>query len=383
MTYLSLSDSQLQIERLQSMFTEMSRLPRRRRETTIFSIGGRGYYENATSDVLAFFLDHNREHGFKTTVLESLLSAAGIDDALFEPTHRPQREYPASGGNRIDILVEGEDHVLVIENKIRHTANNPFPAYERTVREKFPDKKPLLVLLTYRDEPVDERDEHGKELPAHERKWKTARYKDVVKDLRERMGHILMDREYTKWTLLLREFVLTLEEEMADEKREQALMDFGTRNAASLFEASDLLNKFITQVGERALSVVARKCGVADKDCAIKWHSWDDGKAIRLLVPDRWRGGTNITLLLLSSGGFRCQIYVHGFSASEHERVKGLIKVGNMTTWIESGSICCSADLSSQLPDMAQAEALIEVCAERLNLLYPLPHGDGPPLTEA
>ncbi|MBK7044846.1 MAG: hypothetical protein IPH50_14945 [Rhodanobacteraceae bacterium] len=55
---------------------------------------------------------------------------------------------------------------------------------------------------------------------------------------------------------------------MADEKLEQALVDFGTKNAAALFEASDLLDKFITQVGERALSVVARKCSVADKDCA-------------------------------------------------------------------------------------------------------------------
>ncbi|MBP9156074.1 MAG: PD-(D/E)XK nuclease family protein [Xanthomonadales bacterium] len=378
-----LGNSQAKIERLECLLAAMSGLPRRHGETTIFNIGGRGYYENATSDVLAFFLDPSREHGFNTTVLASLLSAAGIADAHFEPTQRPQREYPTSGGNRIDILVESKDHVLVIENKIRHTANNPFADYEKTAREAFPDKKALFVLLTYRDERVIERDAYGREVDERERKWKVARYKDLVKDLRERMGHIVMDRPYTKWTLLLREFVLTLEEEMADEKLEQALVDFGTKNAAALFEASDLLDKFITQVGERALSVVARKCSVADKDCAIKWHTWENGKAIRLLVPGRWRGGTNITLLVLSSGGFRCQIYVYGFSTSEHERVKGLIKVGNMTTWIAGGSICCSADLTSQLPDMAQAEALIEVCAERLNLLYPLPPDDATRLADA
>ncbi len=368
---------QMKIERLESLFAAMSRLPRRDGETTIFNIGGRGYYENATSDVLAFFLDHTREHRFNTTVLASLLSAAGIAEPHFEPTHRPQREYPTSGGNRIDILIEGKDHVLVIENKIRHTANNPFADYEKTAREEFPDKKALFVLLTYRDERVIERDACGREVDERERQWKVARYKDLVKGLREQMGHIVMDRRYTKWTLLLREFVLTLEEEMADEKLEQALVDFGTKNAAALFEASDLLDKFITQVGERARSVVARTCGVADKDCAIKLHTWECGEAIRLFVPGRWRGGTNITLLVLSSGGFRCQIYVHGFPATQHEQVKGLIKVGNMTTWMEgSSTICCSGDLTSQLPDMAQAEALIEVCAERLNLLYPLPPED-------
>ncbi|MBK7044847.1 MAG: PD-(D/E)XK nuclease family protein [Rhodanobacteraceae bacterium] len=84
----------------------------------------------------------------------------------------------------------------MIENKIRHTANNPFADYEKTAREAFPDKKALFVLLTYRDERVIERDAYGREVDERERKWKVARYKDLVKDLRERMGHIVMDRPY-------------------------------------------------------------------------------------------------------------------------------------------------------------------------------------------
>jgi hypothetical protein len=271
MTQGSMSGLQATAERINALFADMNRLPKRHAETTIFNIGGRGYYENATSDVLAFFLDPSREHGFKTAILESLLSAAGINGSDFEPLNRPEREYPSSGGNRIDILVEGKNHVLVIENKIRHAAVNPFEDYEQTIRDKFRGKKALLVLLTYRDEQV----------PG----WSTARYQIVVNHLRERMGHLLMDRAYTKWPLLLREFVLTLEEEMADEELEQALLEFGTKNAAPLFEARDLLNKFVNQVAEQALSVVAAECGVAINKCATRFHSWSDGQAIRLLVP--------------------------------------------------------------------------------------------------
>lgn len=367
MTKETLNGLQAIMERIEAFFAEMSELPRRRAETTIFNIGGRGYYENATSDVLAFFLDPIREHGFNATVLESLLSAAGIGSSDFEPVSPPQREFPSLAGNRIDIWVEGKSHVLVIENKIRHAAVNPFEDYERTARKAFPDKKALLVLLTYRDERVIELDAYGKELEESKRKWKTARYQDVIKDLRARMGHILMDLAYTKWTLLLREFVLTLEEEMADEKLEQALLEFGTKNAAPLFEARDLLNKFVTQVAEQALSVVAAECGVAINKCATRFHSWSDGQAIRLLVPARWGGNTNITLLVMSAGGFRCQIYAYGFPPSEHERVETLIKIGAMRFWKESGSsICCSGDLSSQLPDVRQAFELVKICAQRL-----------------
>ena len=44
-------------------------------EKTIFSIGGRGHYENPTSDILAFYLDHEAEHQLGSLVLDSLFSA--------------------------------------------------------------------------------------------------------------------------------------------------------------------------------------------------------------------------------------------------------------------------------------------------------------------
>lgn len=41
-------------------------------EQTIFSIGGRGYYENPTSDVLAFFCDSEGTHGLGNLMMEAL-----------------------------------------------------------------------------------------------------------------------------------------------------------------------------------------------------------------------------------------------------------------------------------------------------------------------
>ena len=44
-------------------------------EKTIFSIGGRGHYENPTSDILAFYLDPEAEHQLGSLVLDSLFLA--------------------------------------------------------------------------------------------------------------------------------------------------------------------------------------------------------------------------------------------------------------------------------------------------------------------
>jgi hypothetical protein len=41
-------------------------------EQTIFSIGGRGHWENPTTEILAFFCDNNAAHGLGDLVLRSL-----------------------------------------------------------------------------------------------------------------------------------------------------------------------------------------------------------------------------------------------------------------------------------------------------------------------
>ena len=51
-------------------------------EKTFFSIGGRGYYEDPTSDVLAFYLDPNEEHGLGDLVLQSLVTVSAMGDKI-------------------------------------------------------------------------------------------------------------------------------------------------------------------------------------------------------------------------------------------------------------------------------------------------------------
>ena len=80
----------------------------------MFSIGGRGYFENPTTDILAFFCNSEEVHGLNQLVNEALFDVVcnvtsdnrinNISD--FHSTSEPQREVPTNNRARIDLLIE-------------------------------------------------------------------------------------------------------------------------------------------------------------------------------------------------------------------------------------------------------------------------------------
>lgn len=181
------------------------RVPRltRKREDTILNVGGRGYFENPMSDLLAFFLDPSACHGLGDLVLSALLRCLGKEDlnrALIAP---PIRE----AINRIDIVVPGEGFVIAIENKIRHGLNNPFEEYRNTINREYaqiPQENRIFCLLApYRPTPAIA-------------EWQWLDTKCFIATVWEELGRRLGDLEFSKWVLLLQEFLKTVEQEVQD-----------------------------------------------------------------------------------------------------------------------------------------------------------------------
>jgi hypothetical protein len=120
-------------------------------EANILSIGGRGYYENPTTDVLSFFLNDKGDHDLGSLVLSSLIDLLpdnhkDIDQYLI---NYPEREvYTYTGKGRIDLILEGQDWVITIENKIFNTQSNPYEDYERYIDERFTDKTKIFIVLS-------------------------------------------------------------------------------------------------------------------------------------------------------------------------------------------------------------------------------------------
>ena len=148
-------------------------------EKTIFSIGGRGHYENPISTVLAFYLDPNEDHGLSDLVLQALLVVAGspLDIERKKFTNFSVEREVSTGKGRIDLLVECDDWVLVIENKIYHDPINPFDDYKKYIKEKY-DKPDDFILLSLKGDKAN--DEGGD--------WKSVNYKDFIEKIESDLG---------------------------------------------------------------------------------------------------------------------------------------------------------------------------------------------------
>lgn len=99
------------------------------------------YRENFHSDLIAFFLDPNANHGYKHIMLDSfiaLLNRIGFDiDVANYRDAIVVREKP----RKIDILIKSESNkrAIIIENKINNAGDMPrqLPRYYDYVAEKF------------------------------------------------------------------------------------------------------------------------------------------------------------------------------------------------------------------------------------------------------
>ena len=94
-----------------------------------------------------FYLDPGKPHGLGTLFLDALAQAGRI------PNHGPwtgvsvEREKRTHNGNRIDILIESDNHVIVIENKIFAPVDNPFDDYKSFAETLEPPGRRIHVFL--------------------------------------------------------------------------------------------------------------------------------------------------------------------------------------------------------------------------------------------
>jgi hypothetical protein len=283
------------IERLHLLLREVTALRKRPREMNIFSIGSHGYYENPTSDLLAFFIDPAGPHGLGDLVLSSLSELLPGRPSLLELEEAPKREYQTRNQNRIDILLIGSDWIVVIENKLRHGLLNPFDEYQQSTKEEFPGKHPYFVILA----PYD---------PA-EAGWPWISYHDLLAKVRVKLGERVITLGFSKWMILLREFLFHLDDQldqmgtpMADEE-----FRFVQDNYSQVVEVMSLHDRYIKRLITVITSAGAQIWG-ADP-ARVSRISWGEvGIALRLYPKaDREH---NSTFLVLPRGGFRIQFYV-------------------------------------------------------------------------
>ena len=155
--------------------SKLPSLPRRPRKN-LFDILKIQHREIRNSNILAYFFDPNEEHSFGSLFYAALKEIASEKIAALKKPHPNVKfndisdfdevlsvatEEQTTGAKEtsksIDIVIEGDDWVIGIENKIHHLVNNPLDAYWEHLLSKK-DKKPFGILLTLHPTDPDRKD---------------------------------------------------------------------------------------------------------------------------------------------------------------------------------------------------------------------------------
>ena len=302
------------------------------KEKTIFSIGGRGFYENPISDVLAFFLDSQEVHGFGTLLIDSFFDALDLSDSVenISMVASPLREVSTTNNNRIDLLIEGEEWVLVIENKIYHTQNNPFSEYEEYITKKYPEKKPLFSVLS----------PSGR---THQSNWHGVSYKSFITSLKQKIEVMgLSQKKQSKWMVYLEDFILNLEQYAVRNSMDSNTIEFIENNYQDIANLAKLRDSYHNQVKIQGKQLL--QSSFSQQDFSDTIHNWGHGPAIRF-YSDQWQGKSNIVIQAShrdKDKGLGIYIYVYGISEVYLKNVDNILTLNYQgSLWTESKTIRC------------------------------------------
>lgn len=247
-------------------------------EKTIFSIGGRGHYENPISDVLAFYLDPSEEHGLGDLVLKSFLQTASLDlNAAL--TENIQREAATENQKRLDLVLVGDDWVMAIENKIYHNANNPFKEYEAYLAKTYPDKTPYFILLSPKGDQA--------------KGWRSMDYGALINNLKSNLGEVFISNPYSKWVVFLRDFLINLSNYVKDASMDDQRFDFLFENMSKLYELEEVKTEFLSATAAKVQAALMQD--ITEQNIKTAIHKWGGGPSLRF-YPEKWPGQSNVAL---------------------------------------------------------------------------------------
>ena len=150
-------------------------------------IAGFPHWENVYSNILGFLLNTKKAHGFGPLFIRSIVAAyrsycpiGGFDPERVEATDRVEREVSTATNKRIDLLIECDDFLICIENKIWSGLHNDLREY-REHCEKRGDGRPVLGIVLSPHGVTDQR-----RLQDHH--FVSITYGDLVKQVRPAHG---------------------------------------------------------------------------------------------------------------------------------------------------------------------------------------------------
>lgn len=283
------------------------------KELTLFDVGARGHFENPTTELLSFFLDSAKSHGLDNCFFNGFLdviASKGLDNGLGVLTS-VEAEVSTAKGNRIDLLIETKNALIIVECKIYHEQNNPFDDYTSYGMQRITDNKKedeqdktLVQIVLCLDGRIDDVIKNNG--------WHGISYQNLVEAIEPHLSKALLDNPYNKWGLFAREFLLHLKEldNMGEISKDE--IDFLTENINDYFKLSEYLyEKLMPKIGEKIRIELNKSSNLTEFECKEKYTKWNYYEPVRIFSNKHWKSRSDITFVIRANkDSVSCEIFV-------------------------------------------------------------------------
>ena len=319
---MKIEGTSLSSEELLTLLDKLKGVTLKAKEKNIFSIGGRGHYENPVSDVLAFFLDPNEEHELGALVAQAMLECAGIS-ASPHSIQAIHREYRTDEQARLDLVLVGDDWLLAIENKVYHTANNPFEHYEEFLKKAFPKQKKQvgLILLSPKNDKAEG--------------WQPVSFTGLAQAIQANMAEKVLELSFNKWHFFLRDFLANLKTLSGADAMDDTTFDLLEKSMNDIYRLEEAKEAFSEEVKQRGVKLLAEQTG---KEFKVKiQEKWGKQTPAYRFSCNTWQGQNDIVLVLDFSEG-QCHklcIYIESQKSDQLSEVLKSTKYDDYKNWFE------------------------------------------------
>ncbi|HRQ56418.1 MAG TPA: PD-(D/E)XK nuclease family protein [Azoarcus taiwanensis] len=243
---------------------EFESLPKKIHSESIFDIAGYPHYENVASNILAFFLNPNNEHGLGQLMLSSLLNLAAASETNQSNVQVSREAYTINGG-RLDILIETDNQLIGVENKIYHHLANDLEGYSKSL-DKWAQPNQLNVVKIV----LGIRREQGSYG------FIGITYEELFSKVKERLGSYASTSSQ-KWLLYLLDFMSSVERLKGDDVEFDGNDKFFIENEDRVNSLVNARNRFLSKLnckvrelqGEIEKPVACEKQWIYAKSCLV------------------------------------------------------------------------------------------------------------------
>lgn len=147
--------------------------------------------------------------------------------------------------------------------------------------------------------------------------WKALSYQKFIEVLKENLGNAVIDNQYSKWVVFLRDFILNLEQYAVRSSMDKKAIEFIESDYPSVDEIIKLRDSYIGYL--QTVGLTALKDLFPDQVFSQTLHNWKHGPAI-IYSSESWVGKSNFVIQLShdkNNLGLGIYMYIHRVPEAE------------------------------------------------------------------